>query len=55
MSTSRRTVRIEWIPGGDRLNGTCHCGARFVGEEPEEMWNRLWAHEAEHPRPKEGM
>ena len=36
--------RIEWVPGTDRLLGTCHCGAAAEAEDPVRMWHWLLAH-----------
>ncbi|MGY1742136.1 MULTISPECIES: hypothetical protein [unclassified Blastococcus] len=41
-------VRVEWLPGSDRLRGRCHCGAEAEGEDPVAMWEWLLAH-PEHP------
>lgn len=38
--------RIEWVPGTDRLLGTCHCGAAAEREDPVRMWHWLLAHPA---------
>lgn len=45
-----RIYRIEWLPGSDRLRGTCHCGATIEGQDPLSMWQWLLAHPA-HPGP----
>jgi hypothetical protein len=36
--------RIVWLPGSDRLHGTCHCGAEHDADDPVEMWTWLLAH-----------
>ena len=43
--------RITWLPGTDRLLGTCHCGAMGEAEDPVAMWQWLLAHpeHSEHP------
>jgi hypothetical protein len=41
-------LRVEWLPGSDRLHGRCHCGAAATGEDPVEMWTWLLAH-PDHP------
>ena len=41
-------LRVEWLPGSDRLRGRCHCGAETEGEEPVAMWEWLLAH-PDHP------
>ncbi|WP_203933605.1 hypothetical protein [Virgisporangium ochraceum] len=42
---SRRT-RVGWLPGSDRLHGTCHCGARAEADDPVRLWEWLSAHPA---------
>jgi hypothetical protein len=39
-------LRIEWVPGADRLLGTCHCGASCERADPVLMWDWLLAHPA---------
>ncbi|MGY1604871.1 hypothetical protein [Geodermatophilus sp. SYSU D00815] len=41
-------LRVEWLPGSDRLSGTCSCGARAEGDDPVAMWEWLQAH-PNHP------
>lgn len=41
-------VRITWLPGTDRLDGSCHCGARHVCQDPTAMWEWMLAH-PDHP------
>ncbi|MGY1812544.1 hypothetical protein [Blastococcus sp. SYSU D00820] len=41
-------LRVEWLPGSDRLRGRCHCGATAEAEDPVEMWEWLLAH-PDHP------
>jgi hypothetical protein len=41
-------LRVEWLPGSDRLHGSCHCGAQTEGEDPVAMWEWLQAH-PNHP------
>ncbi|WP_200886675.1 hypothetical protein [Phaeacidiphilus oryzae] len=43
-----RRLRVEWVPGTDRLLGFCHCGARHTAEDPVELWNWLHAHPEGH-------
>jgi hypothetical protein len=43
-----RVLRVNWLPGSDRLRGRCHCGAETEGEDPVEMWEWLLAH-PDHP------
>ncbi|SFL42964.1 hypothetical protein [Geodermatophilus ruber] len=43
-----KVLRINWLPGSDRLRGRCHCGAEAEGEDPIEMWEWLLAH-PNHP------
>lgn len=39
---------VDWVPGTDRLRGTCHCGAQVEASDPARMWEWLLAHPA-HP------
>jgi hypothetical protein len=41
-------LRVEWLPGSDRLHGVCSCGAESEGEDPVAMWEWLQAH-PNHP------
>jgi hypothetical protein len=41
-------LRVNWLPGSDRLRGRCHCGAEAEGEDPVTMWEWLLAH-PDHP------
>jgi hypothetical protein len=43
--------RITWLPGTDRLVGTCHCGAVAEADDPAAMWDWLLAHPAHPDRP----
>jgi hypothetical protein len=43
-----RVLRVNWLPGSDRLRGRCHCGAETEAEDPVEMWEWLLAH-PDHP------
>jgi len=43
-----RVIRVNWLPGSDRLRGRCHCGAETEAEDPVEMWEWLLAH-PDHP------
>lgn len=36
--------RVTWVPGTDRLLGTCHCGATHEAEDPIQIWAWLLAH-----------
>lgn len=47
-STCRTVYRIDWLPGTDRLHGSCHCGAQIEAEDPVWLWEWLLAHPA-HP------
>jgi hypothetical protein len=47
----RKVNRITWLPGTDRLAGTCHCGASAEADDPAAMWNWLLAHPAHPARP----
>ncbi len=48
MLLGRTVNRIIWLPGTDRLLGTCHCGAVGEADDPVAMWDWLLAH-PEHP------
>ncbi|GAA3236643.1 hypothetical protein GCM10017691_35100 [Pseudonocardia petroleophila] len=48
MLTGRGVLRVVWLPGSDRLQGTCHCGAVHVAEGPVEVWEWLLAHPVGH-------
>jgi len=41
-------LRVNWLPGSDRLRGRCHCGAEAEADDPVAMWEWLLAHPA-HP------
>jgi hypothetical protein len=43
-----RVMRVNWLPGSDRLRGLCHCGAEAEAEDPVAMWEWLLAH-PDHP------
>jgi hypothetical protein len=43
-----RVMRVDWLPGSDRLRGCCHCGAETEAEDPVAMWEWLLAH-PDHP------
>jgi hypothetical protein len=43
-----RVLRVEWMPGTDRLRGTCHCGAAHEEEDPITMWEWLLDHRDSH-------
>jgi len=43
-----RVIRVNWLPGSDRLRGRCHCGAETEAEDPVAMWEWLLAH-PDHP------
>jgi hypothetical protein len=42
-------LRVNWVPGSDRLRGRCHCGAELEADDPVTMWEWLLAH-PDHPR-----
>jgi hypothetical protein len=44
-----RVLRVNWLPGSDRLRGLCHCGAEAEASDPVEMWEWLLAH-PNHPQ-----
>ncbi len=48
MLTGRAVLRVVWLPGSDRLQGTCHCGAVHVAEGPVEVREWLLAHPEGH-------
>lgn len=50
MLSGASVVRVVWLPGSDRLEGTCHCGATTVADGPVEVWDWLLAHPAGHHR-----
>ncbi|MEQ3549598.1 hypothetical protein WIS52_03855 [Pseudonocardia nematodicida] len=41
-------LTIRWLPGDDRLEATCHCGAVAVLDGPEEAWSWLRGHPRDH-------
>lgn len=41
-------LRVDWQPGSDLLEGTCHCGAVHLADGPAEVWDWLLAHPAGH-------
>jgi hypothetical protein len=43
-----QVLRVDWLPGSDRLHGRCHCGAETEAEDPVAMWEWLLAH-PDHP------
>ncbi len=43
--------RVDWVPGTDRLVGTCHCGAITEADDPVRIWPWLLAHPAHPARP----
>ncbi|MCW2720540.1 MAG: hypothetical protein JWR81_4362 [Pseudonocardia sp.] len=48
MLTGPGVLRVVWLPGSDRLQGTCHCGAEHVADGPVEVWEWLLAHPVGH-------
>jgi hypothetical protein len=53
MLTGRSVLRVVWLPGSDRLQGTCHCGAVHIADGPIEVWEWLLAHPVGHdPAPQ---
>jgi hypothetical protein len=48
MLPGERVIRVNWLPGSDRLRGRCHCGAETEAEDPVAMWAWLLAH-PDHP------
>jgi hypothetical protein len=51
MLTGPGVLRVVWLPGSDRLQGTCHCGAVHVADGPVEVWEWLLAHPVGHEPP----
>lgn len=47
-ATAAAIYRVDWVPGTDRLVGTCHCGATGEAEDPVRIWQWLLAH-PDHP------
>ena len=43
-----RVMRVNWLPGSDRLRGLCFCGAEAEASDPNDMWEWLLAH-PDHP------
>jgi len=43
--------RVDWMPGTDRLRGTCHCGATGEAADPAVIWQWLLAHPAHLAHP----
>jgi hypothetical protein len=43
-----RVRRVEWMPGTDRLLGTCFCGTTHEADDPIAMWDWLLSHEEGH-------
>jgi hypothetical protein len=43
-----RVLRVEWLPGTDRLRGTCFCGTAHDAEDPIAMWEWLLDHRDSH-------
>ena len=48
LPAGERVLRVDWLPGSDRLRGLCHCGAEAEAEDPIAMWEWLLAH-PDHP------
>lgn len=46
--TGPEVLRVVWLPGTDRLHGTCHCGAATVAEDPGAVWDWLLGHPDGH-------
>ena len=55
MLTGPGVLRVVWLPGDDLLQGTCHCGAETVADDPVRVWAWLLAHpDGHHTRPDAG-
>ena len=50
MLSGSKVYRVVWVPGTDRLRGTCWCGAVHEAEAPVELWEWLLAHPDTHVR-----
>ncbi|MEV6315774.1 hypothetical protein [Streptomyces sp. NPDC051776] len=46
--TGRTVYRVRWLPGTNRLLGTCHCGATREGSDPIKLWTWLLGHPYGH-------
>ncbi|MDN5914983.1 MAG: hypothetical protein L0I76_07730 [Pseudonocardia sp.] len=53
MLTGPGVLRVVWLPGSDRLLGTCHCGAETVADDPVDVWNWLLGHPRGHDQGRE--
>lgn len=42
---------VEWVPGTDRLLGTCFCRAQKGSEDPIQLWDWLTGHPVGHRPP----
>ncbi|GAA1810250.1 hypothetical protein HC028_19045 [Planosporangium flavigriseum] len=49
--SGRKVLRVVWLPGSDRLQGNCHCGAVHIADDPVEVWTWLLAHPVGHEAP----
>ncbi|GLW21580.1 hypothetical protein DI270_010835 [Microbispora triticiradicis] len=47
-STGRTVHRIRWVPGTDRLQATCFCGAEREFDDPVVLWDWLLGHPEGH-------
>lgn len=45
---SEKILRVDWVPGSDRLHGRCHCRAEAESDDPVALWDWLQAH-PDHP------
>ena len=41
-------IHVRWLPGSDRMQGRCHCGAQTEADDPVLLWDWLSAHPV-HP------
>ena len=48
MLTGEFVYQVYWLPGSDRLRGSCHCGAETDAEDPVEVWEWLLGHPTGH-------
>ncbi|MEV0897203.1 hypothetical protein [Actinoplanes sp. NPDC049802] len=45
---SEKILRVDWMPGSDRLHGRCHCRAEAEADDPIALWEWLQSH-PDHP------
>lgn len=52
MLSGPTVFRVVWLPGSDRLCGSCWCGTAHETDGPVELWEWLLAHPDTHSDPK---